>query len=178
MSEKAKGQKDIMNEVKEFEKQFRDPNRPGLLHLHLTPEEILGKLGFKRVEYCDLDQRLKEGLEKNNAKTFKPSPIDANHNVDPSVVIMQNNDGSVIYFFQGSFGEYTMSRGKRTNGAYLVHELNTDLGVTEILDSVSFYEIKQSQTPKNFTTFEGLDIRIPLADVSAAEEIRNQLRTI
>jgi hypothetical protein len=178
MSEKAISEKDIMNEVKEFEKQFRDPDKEGLLHLHLTPEEILSKLGFRRVSYDDLNPRLKQGLEKVDSKTFKASPIDTNHNIDPSVVIMQNGDGSVIYFFQGSFGEYCMSRAKRTNGAFIVHEIDTELGITEVLDSVSYYEIKQYKTPRNFTSYDGFDIRIPLTDISTAEETRNQLRII
>jgi len=167
-----------MNEVKEFESQFKDPNRPGLLHLHLMPEEILGKLDFRRVRYDDLDSNLKKGLEKADAKTFKADPVDTNHSIDSNVVIMQNNDGSVIYFFQGSFGEYSMSRAKRANGVFLVHEIDTELGIIEVLDCVSYYEIKQSQTPKNFTTYDGFDIRIPLPDVSATEETRNQLRAI
>ena len=170
--------KEIIEEADNFEKQFKDPKRPRFLLGHITAEEILSKLGFRHVKYDELDPDLKRGLEKSDRVFFCAHPLDSEEKINPHVVIMQNVGGTVVYFIQGEYGEYAISRAKRTDLEYLVHELGPELSMDDVLEKISYDEIKNAKTPQYFDRYEGGDIKIPLPDVAIAEKTRQRLRSV
>jgi len=178
MPEKTKDYYKIMDEATAFESQFRDPENPSVLQKNLRPEDILAKLGFRRVRFEDLDPHTQESIRRSKRKTFYACPVDRSGNPRNDVIIMQNTDGSVIYFCKDAYGEYAISRLAKGKMGYTLSELNNDLNIAEIIENISFMDIKNPQNPELFPRYDGADIRIPFPEPMPVEETRARLSAI
>jgi len=178
MPEKTKDYFKIMDEAKAFESQFRDPENPSVLQKNLKPEDILVKLGFRRVRFEDLNPHTQASIRQSKRKNFYACPVDRNGNPKNDVIIMQNIDGSVVYFCKDAYGEYDISRLAKGEMGYTISELNNDLNIAEIIENISFMDIKNPQNPALFPRYDGADIKIPFPEALAAEETRARLSAI
>ncbi len=142
---------EILKKGREFENKFRESGNSTKLKKDFLPEEVLNELGFKKIHFSELEEKLKKALMLKDAFKWYGYPIDFEGKVDEKYhTVMTNNDGSILYFFhrKDNVGKitYGCSRLAKINDVYYVEQLSHNFNIGEIISSVSLQEIIAKKT--------------------------------
>jgi len=135
-----------------FEKKFRDPKDSNKLKSGLKPSDLFEGLGFKKINFLDLEPGLQKALKKQDSERWYGHPVGFDGRVNYSdLTIMEKKDGSVLYFFRGKKDDagnmtFACSRLYRLDNIYCVEQLHHSFNIGEIISAVSYQEIMINET--------------------------------
>jgi len=135
-----------------FEKKFRDPKNPNRLKSGLKPSDLFEGLGFKKINFPDLEPGLQKALKRPEGERWYGHPVGFDGRINYSdFTIMGKKDGSVLYFFRGKKDDtgnmiYECSRLCKLDKVYCVEQLHQSFNIGQIISAVSKQEIILNET--------------------------------
>jgi hypothetical protein len=143
---------EIMRKAREFEHKFYHPDDNTRLKDGLTPAIVLSELGFKQVQFSELDPGLQEALKKPETEHWYGYPLNNDRKEDSmGLTIMKKDDDSVLYFFKANKNDtgritYACSRLSKLDNIYCVEQIHHRFNIGEIIQTVSSQEIISNKT--------------------------------